>query len=141
MKWLTIKQPWAGLIFSDTRMGKANYINRKEPISYIGSLAIHASFGYNYADYRYLSRMMGIECDQHPLTKIKESVIGVVEIVSIETMDDKKIWNITSPWFRGPYGWFVRNPRLVKPRQLSISVTGNEDPRLFDINDKELIYE
>ena len=114
---LSIRQPWASLILS---AGK-NVENRGWPASVRGRILIHAAARMTRADHedalafavaairrdtrnhRTLPRTlreMGMAFEDLP----RGGIVGTVEIADCVTGSD-------SPWFTGPYGFMLRNPR------------------------------
>jgi hypothetical protein len=97
-KALSIRQPWAYHIFHD---GK-DVENRKWETNYRGDALIHSSKSFDgpAAD----KRSFLID---HPHETFG-AIVGIVEIVDcVSDMD--------SDWFHGPYGFVLRNPRLINP--------------------------
>src|SRR5262245_8471910 len=100
MKALTIRQPYAWLIVA----GHKDVENRSWSTKYRGPLLIHA----------------GVQPHSNPLNDIEErygvripssvlqfgGVIGCVDLIAVTTASP-------SPWFDGPYGFVLANPRSV----------------------------
>jgi hypothetical protein len=127
IKCLTIRQPWAWAII---HAGK-DIENRTWATSYRGPLLIHAARGMTHDEYTDGSLFI------NKITSRKEpsfrtpipgdlefgGIIGLIDLVDCVTVSD-------SPWFTGPYGFVLRNPR-----QLSFyPMTGRLG--LFDVPDK-----
>lgn len=100
MKALSVRQPWAWAII---HAGKS-IENRSWWTSFRGRFLIHASKAMTRAEY-------ADACDAFPMIKWPHrdslqfgGVIGSVEIVLCATNSD-------SPWFFGPYGFVLKDPR------------------------------
>lgn len=107
---LTLKQPWATLIF----VGK-DVENRSWPTSVRGHIAITASRNIDINEIYSACEFMQSWIPKFS-TRIfsKEAygydtgvVLGTVEIVDCVTKSD-------SPWFQGKYGFVLRDPRKLK---------------------------
>lgn len=105
MKALSLKQPWAWLVFH----GK-DIENRKWPTKYRGPLLIHASKGWDSDGERwlYINVCKGnIPIKEIPMRhdpRIKYgAIIGKVVVADC-------VNNSSSPWFFGPYGFVLGNP-------------------------------
>jgi hypothetical protein len=98
-KVLTVRQPWAHLIIAGIKPVE----NRSWKTDYRGLLLIHAGLGYDPWD---------AELEYHHGIKrgllTYGAVIGSVELVDIVTEH-------SSPFFVGPYGWVLENPRPIDP--------------------------
>jgi hypothetical protein len=95
MKILSIRQPWAHLIVQ----GSKDIENRSWPTKYRGPFLIHASLNID----REACRKHGLD----PATLQTGGVIGVAEIT--DCVADHR-----SKWFRGPYGFVLRNRRPLR---------------------------
>ncbi len=96
MKALSLRQPWAWLVFH----GK-DIENRTWSTNYRGPLLIHASG--NYADEAgawLTSNFPGIRI---PTNLPRRAIIGRVEVVDCVTTSPSK-------WFFGPYGFVLKDP-------------------------------
>jgi hypothetical protein len=102
MKALSIQQPWAHLIVA----GLKPIENRTWTTAYRGPLLIHASQKMCIA-VESIEAAFGIKIDRRLLHF--GCVIGRVDLVDVIEESD-------SPWFDGPYGFVLRNPRPIKPR-------------------------
>ena len=120
VKALSIRQPWAHLILC----GMKTIENRTWRTDYRGPLAIHAgtksaadwSHAVKDVALRAQGRMSipllfeaaaGVSPAFRDVTTTKRGcVLGIVDLVDIVTESD-------SPWFEGPYGWVLRNPRAL----------------------------
>lgn len=98
MRALTVRQPWAWLIFH----GK-DVENREWSTNYRGPLAIHAASGMTQAEYRdavefvaTFNRALAIEIPR-PEKLVRGAVIGTVRQVACA-----REW--PSPWFQGTFG-------------------------------------
>lgn len=100
MKVLTIRQPWAwAILFA----GK-DIENRSWQTHYRGPLAIHAGSKIE-SDATLPRRARAPEPDD----LVCSAILGVVDLVDV-------VEKSRSPWFNGPFGLVLRNPRpLSKP--------------------------
>jgi hypothetical protein len=126
MHVLTVKQPWADCIVS----GLKPVENRSRSTSYRGLLAIHASSTRRdmsekakHLAFPALAQRHAIS-DAHsgplcprPLHFVQGKIVGFVELYDCVSDDNlTSRWVATSEWYTGPFGWLLRNPRiLVKP--------------------------
>lgn len=101
MKALSIRQPWASLIVH----GFKPVENRTWQTDVRGRVLIHAAKKDDDAGYAMMVGR-GISIPVMPLG----AIIGVADIVDCVTAMD-------SDWFFGPYGFVMRNPRLLRPVQ------------------------
>jgi hypothetical protein len=99
MRILTLKQPWASLIIG----GHKDVENRTWATDYRGDLAIIAGFGID-RDVRALKLMREHLFIDDTRKLPRGCVIGIVEVFDMVTQS-------ASPWFSGPVGWCVRDPR------------------------------
>lgn len=108
MKTLSIRQPWAQLIIHH---GK-DIENRTWRTNYRGPLLIHASSTKSWDDYGIACEMAGDilgHCPIGPFHHIDFGcIIGIVDLVDCVSESD-------SPWFCGPYGLLLWNPRPINP--------------------------
>lgn len=102
---LSIRQPWAYCIL---HLGKP-VENRRWSTKFRGSVCLHASKTMTLDDYvsgQLTSRDAGVKAiparNQYELG----GIVGVVDIVDCVT-------DHPSPWFFGPYGFVLENPRPV----------------------------
>ena len=94
MKCISIKQPWADLIVR----GIKDIENRSWSTSYRGRILIHASLKPDYWAMEHIS---------HPPILINYGcIVGEVEIVDCVTKSNSK-------WFKGPYGFVLKNPKIL----------------------------
>lgn len=95
MKALTIRQPWAALIVA----GFKDIENRTWTTKYRGPLLIHVSS----TEWSELSRIVG----RGRKKELYSKAIGIVDLVDV-------VESHPSPWFEGPYGLVLANPRPIK---------------------------
>lgn len=108
---LSVRQPWAWAII----FGGKVIENRSEGAIRSGNMdlrriAIHAATGMRRKEYDWaLWRMAqdGVTVP-HPSTLIRGGIIGSVDVVDIITESD-------SPWFGGPCGLVLENPKPCDP--------------------------
>jgi hypothetical protein len=96
VKAISIQQPWAWAIL---HAGK-NIENRSWSTAHRGDVAVHAT--RLQSDWELPDGVTPPRKDELTL----RSIIGVVEIVDVVTRS-------RSPWFTGPYGFELRNPRVL----------------------------
>lgn len=103
MRALSVRQPWAWLIFN---AGK-DVENRDWPTSVRGPVLIHASKGCTEDEWEE-ARDFSDPYLSGNLPEISDlrwgGIVGVVEIADCVRASD-------SPWFFGSYGFVLRNPR------------------------------
>ena len=101
MKILSVRQPWAWLLFN----GK-DIENRTWRTSYRGPLLIHASLGKDPEDFmprqREYIESAGIVI---PEDLPRGAIVGSVNLSGVAAAGDT-----TSPWFEGPYGFKMAAP-------------------------------
>ena len=97
---LAVKQPWAWLIISGTKPVE----NRTWTTNYRGLLYIHASKRHDKSDLEDIWDWQRVRID--PSVLLFGGIIGTVELYDVVTHDP-------SPWFVGPFGWKVRDPRAL----------------------------
>jgi hypothetical protein len=97
VKALSIQQPWAWLIAA----GHKDIENRTWPTRFRGRFLIHA--GKKFDGHRDEWDWPSIE---RPASFDMGGIIGEAEIVDCIT-------GSPSPWFAGPFGFVIRNARLV----------------------------
>ncbi len=107
MKCLTIKQPWAGVIFC--QMNPKDVENQNWITRYRGPLLIHAAKVFDKSRKTYVlgSDVLGglqLPSIHH---KIQSAIIGVVDLVGIKSNLD-----CFSLWVFGPWCWQLSKPRL-----------------------------
>lgn len=106
MRALTVRQPWAWLLFH----GK-DVENRNWSTSYRGPLAIHAASGMTWAEYRdavdFVARFNPELARRIPQTH--ELVCGAV-IGKVLQVACAREW--PSPWFQGKFGHIYDSPVL-----------------------------
>lgn len=106
MKCISIRQPWAHAIL---HLGKC-VENRSWPTNYRGPILIHAAkrFVKHEHDFalHFMRDQVGIRKDAWPLVDDLAfgGIVGEAEIVACVTRSE-------SPWFVGPYGFVLANPR------------------------------
>src|SRR5882757_8824045 len=120
---LSVRQPWAHAILS----GGKTVENRSWPTQLRGTIALHAGRSmepedvaafFEFIEERALngSWLQRGEVDNLP----RGAVVGLVDIVDC-------VRNSPSPWFEGPYGFVLANPRAIPP----ISCRGAQ--KFFDL--------
>lgn len=97
---LTVRQPWALLIVNGTKTIE----NRTWATSYRGPLYIHAGNKLHDVPRETIQRRYRIRIDPDHMQF--GGIIGVVDLIDI-------VRRSSSPWFEGPFGWVLRNPRPI----------------------------
>lgn len=108
MKALSIKQPWAWLIVH----GGKDVENRTWPTNFRGRVLIHASKSMSADEYRDVLDFISTDrrlcklLDSFPLSRDlkRGGIIGEAEVVGCVNTS-------ISPWFCGPFGHVLANPR------------------------------
>ena len=114
---LSVRQPWVHCIF---HLGKP-VENRTWNTRIRGTVCIHASKGMTqdeYEDCRAFAYRIGQKeaaprelLRQHPVPALRSIprgfIIGTVDIVDV-------VRRSNDPWFFGPYGFVLENPRLLE---------------------------
>lgn len=107
MKALSIRQPYAWAIMAGIKPVE----NRKWSTSYRGPLAIHAGKAWyddetrGYVDIESWAEDFRIPYDGSPVSL--GGIVGVADLVDVVTHHE-------SPFFFGPYGFVLTNPRPVE---------------------------
>lgn len=114
MKALSIRQPWAWLILN---AGK-DVENRTWPSSHVGPVLIHASAGGSRREFDdamnwiVLNNKIALDFEEPEFRDLERGgIVGVAEMVGCVTYS-------SSPWFTGPYGFFLKNAMPLPFRPL-----------------------
>ena len=99
MKVLSIRQPWAWLIVQ----GYKDVENRTWRTEFRGDFLVHAGYIFDGEGYDWVVEVMKIDLPEED-TFERGGIIGAAEIVDC-------VKKYSSPWFIGPYGFVLRNPR------------------------------
>jgi len=97
MKCLSLKQPWAWLIFHGKPVE-----NRKWRTNYRGPLLIHASLTWDNEGFLWILKTFPLALPDG-LSFPKGEIIGRVDMVDC-------VDRCPSPWFFGPWGFVFVNP-------------------------------
>lgn len=101
MKAITVRNPWAWAIVHGTKRIE----NRSWTTAYRGPLAIHAGMAnWSDDDHEFVRHL----CPSLPDDLYGGAIIGTVDLVDVVTAS-------RSPWFSGPFGWVLANPRPCEP--------------------------
>lgn len=105
MKAISIRQPWAWLIIN---AGK-DIENRSWPTHLRGRVLVHAAKGMTNSEYEdveaFIAEHPGSVLQLPPREALERGgIIGSVEIVDC-------VRQSKSPWFFGPYGFVLRDPK------------------------------
>ncbi|MEM8629606.1 MAG: hypothetical protein AAGF74_00075 [Pseudomonadota bacterium] len=108
---LSVRQPWAWAIIHggkdiENRTPGAVRAGRMVP----GRICIHAATGMTEREYRWAVWKMGETGVRVPLPSalVRRAIIGTVDVVDITEASE-------SPWFGGPCGLVLQDPRPVAP--------------------------
>jgi len=108
---LSVRQPWAHAILHG---GKA-VENRSWPTHFRGTIGLHAARSMEPKDieafFRFLEErgLAGSWLTRSAVETLpRGAVVGLVDIVDCVKVS-------TSPWFEGPYGFVLANPRAINP--------------------------
>ncbi|MBN9035476.1 MAG: hypothetical protein J0H53_05355 [Rhizobiales bacterium] len=108
---LSVRQPWAFCLASGWKDVENRAWRRGNPgLSFRGEFCIHASTGMTrqeYVDCAELCAELGFSCPA-PADLQRGGIIGVATIVDVVT------FHPTSPWFFGPVGLVIADPRAVE---------------------------
>jgi hypothetical protein len=103
MKAISIRQPWAALIVA----GIKDIENRSWPTKYRGQLLIHASKKFD-KNWSHLSKKFSVpQFILAGIANYRGGIIGEIEIVDC-------VKESNSEWFEGPYGFVLKNPKVLK---------------------------
>lgn len=108
MKAISIRQPWAWMILN---AGK-DIENRNWRTSVRGTVLIHAATKINHLDYQKAMGFwenLGIQTGPEVppfMAYDRGGIVGQVDIVDCVDMSD-------SPWFVGPFGFVLKNPKIL----------------------------
>lgn len=115
-KALSIRQPWAwAVMFAGKDIENRSWQAVNHGLAVRGKIAVHAAKGMTKAEYEEAAGFMasiGVECP--PAADLwRGAVIGTVDVVDV-------VKESASPWFFGPRGLVLRNPKAFCP----VPVTG-----------------
>lgn len=109
---LSVRQPWAwAIMFAGKDIENRSWQAVNHGLRQRGRIAIHASKGMGrdeYDDARgFMLATLGIKCPP-PCGLHRGVIIGSVDVVDVVSKSD-------SPWFFGPRGLVLRDPRPCEP--------------------------
>ena len=104
MKAVSIRQPWAWAIIH----GGKDIENRAWATRSRGPLLIHAGKNMRLSAFGELCSYLNEEAIEPPKRSqlLFGGIVGIVELV--DCVEDH-----SSPWFDGPVGWVLKNPRAL----------------------------
>lgn len=102
MRALSLKQPWASMIFQGKDIENRNWFTK-----YRGPLLIHASKSIDAEGYQWIWKNID-RLDLPFLPALKRLPIGAI-LGSVTIIDCVKAHH--SPWFFGPYGFVFAKPK------------------------------
>jgi hypothetical protein len=101
MKALSIREPWAWLIVK----GYKDIENRSWRTNYRGRFLVHAGLKFDFDGYEWVRSNFDISMPR-PNEFSTGGILGEVELV--DCVDTSM-----SPWFSGPYGFVLANPKQL----------------------------
>lgn len=110
-KAISVRQPWAwAIMFAGKDIENRSWQAVRNGLNVRGPIMLHAAKGmtrYEYEDASAFMSSIGVECP--PACDLwRGCVLGTVEVVDI-------VKESTSPWFFGPRGLVLRNPKSCTP--------------------------
>lgn len=112
MKAISIKQPWAWTICR----GYKDIENRSWPTNYRGPVLIHAGKTVDIDALEFLFFFLSANFGGDPVDYLqqymKERAFGAI-VGSAKITDC--VQQSSSPWFSGPYGFTLAEPKIIKP--------------------------
>ncbi|ETX26590.1 ASCH domain-containing protein [Roseivivax isoporae] len=110
-KALSVRQPWAwAIMFAGKDIENRSWQAVNHGLSVCGEIVLHAAKGMTQQEYEDAADFMasiGVTCPP-PYDLWRGAVIGTVEVVDV-------VRESASPWFFGPRGLVLRNPKPVAP--------------------------
>jgi len=114
-KALSVRQPWAwAILFAGKDIENRSWQAVNHGLNVRGEIALHAAKGMTRYEYESAAEFMasiGVECPP-AIDLWRGAVIGSVEVVDV-------VNDHTSPWFFGPRGLVLRNPKSGAPTPVS----------------------
>ena len=101
MLTISVRQPFAWLIVN----GYKDVENRSWKTDFRGTVFVHASMELHDATEAIIEYCLSVGIELPDEVEIG-SIIGCVDIVDCVTESD-------SPWFNGPFGFVLENPRIL----------------------------
>lgn len=115
VKALSVRQPWAwAILFAGKDIENRSWQAVNRGLHFRGSIAVHAAKGMTRREYEVARDFMasiGVECPL-PCDLWRGVVIGTVEVVDV-------VRESASPWFTGPRGLVLRDPKPSLPTPVS----------------------
>lgn len=110
-KALSVRQPWAwAIMFAGKDIENRSWQAVNRGLTFRGRIALHASSGMLRGEYQEAAEFMasiGVECPP-AIDLWRGAVLGSVEVVDV-------VKESPSPWFFGPRGLVLRNPKPLVP--------------------------
>lgn len=110
-KALSVRQPWAwAIMFAGKDIENRSWQAVNHGLTVRGEIVIHASSGMTKGEYEEAAAFMasiGVECPP-AIDLWRGAVIGTVDVVDVVRAS-------SSPWFFGPRGLVLRNPKPCAP--------------------------
>lgn len=115
IKALSVRQPWAwAILFGGKDIENRSWQAVNHGLHVRGKIALHAAKGmtrYEYESAKDFMATIGVKCPD-ACDLWRGAVIGTVEVVDV-------VKEHTSPWFFGPRGLVLRDPKSCLPVPVS----------------------
>lgn len=110
-KAISVRQPWAwAIMFAGKDIENRSWQAVRNGLDVRGPIVLHAAKGMTQEEYRHAADFMasiGVDCP--PACDLwRGCVIGTVEVTDV-------VSESASPWFFGPRGLVLQNPKPVTP--------------------------
>jgi len=115
VKALSVRQPWAwAIIFAGKDIENRSWQAVNHGLTVRGRIAIHAAKGMTKGEYEsaeFFMSKIGVECPD-AIDLWRGAIIGTVDVVDV-------VRDHPSPWFFGPRGLVLQNPKSFTPAPVS----------------------
>lgn len=114
---LSVRQPWAWAIFHGKDIENRDWRKPNPGLAFRGRVAIHASTGMTQLEYENAADFMLHTCGvtaPPPHQLVRGAIIGSVDVADVMRRPSNPCI-ATSPWFVGPVGLVLRDPRSCQP--------------------------
>jgi hypothetical protein len=115
LRALSVRQPWAwAILFAGKDIENRSWQAVNHGLTVRGEIALHAAKGMTRNEYestRDFMATLGVDCPD-ACDLWRGAVIGTVEVVDV-------VREHASPWFFGPRGLVLRNPKSFAPVPVS----------------------
>tara|TARA_R110000824_G_scaffold401032_2_gene610452 strand:+ start:21920 stop:22390 length:471 start_codon:yes stop_codon:yes gene_type:complete len=111
IKALSVRQPWAwAIMFAGKDVENRSWQAINHGLKVRGTIALHAAKGMTKGEYEDAAHFMdsiGVKCAL-PADLWRGAVIGTVDVIDVVSESQ-------SPWFFGPRGLMLANPKPLTP--------------------------